>query len=75
MLTHTRLADSVLSMIADVPMAVYKRLAVYPIVSWFLLGLLLPNRLLATIGSSMFILFAMSALGVVGAIVRWGTRD
>jgi hypothetical protein len=71
---QTLLRPSILEAVAVIPMEIWKRLAVYPGLAWFLLLMFLPCRLTPRTTAA---LWALSAIGVAGAWIHleYSRRD
>jgi len=70
----TRLASSnpLLTLLADIPMTIWKRVAVYPFALWLIIWLLLPCRLS---NGATLVLFTLGTIGIAGAWIRYRAHD
>jgi len=60
------------ALMSEIPMSVWKRLAVYPFALWMIVYLMLPCRLS---GRATIVLFVIGAIGIAGAWIRYRAHD
>ncbi len=66
------LSNALIAAMTEIPMSVWKRLAIYPFSLWLIVFLMLPCRLN---GAVTLILFGLSGIGTVGAWLRYRAYD
>jgi hypothetical protein len=65
-------SNAIAAAMSEIPMSIWKRLAVYPFALWAIVYMILPCRLS---GRSTLIMFALGAVGIVGAWIRYRAHD